>query len=535
MLFALTAATLPSGMADACGGLFCDTTIDNQVSQSAERIMFVDHADGRVSAVVEILYQGEADKFSWLVPVPGIPEVGLSSSAALDILQGNTNPRYVLNSDQSSCDMNFQNNGANNGFNNGANNGGGVTVVASGDTGPFNWEVIEVDPDLDDPAQVATDWLEREGYDVAGPELLREYLEAGMNIIGFRLDKFATVGSIRPVILTYTTDHPMIPIKLTAVAAQENMGVLTWVVGPHRAVPTNYRHLVLNDALINWFDPASNYSDVINAAADEAGGQGWVTEFAGGTQVLGSVIWSDSREQTWGFMQEAETTPVLLRYLVNDFGDLDGVEDVVRTTLVLPEGVSVAGFLGNPTAYFETTTIADRQLFLDATAEFVVQPMQDTRELMESGPKVTRFFTTLSAPEMTVDPEFEFNADLSDYSNVHRASQVFACDGDFQNSRTPWSVELPSGAVVYGDSRDWPVAQGELPANRTIQQMATEGEPEVVRDNSELIDSALAKDKPKESAEDGCGCSTPASSRRPGVWLALGLALVGALALRRRR
>ena len=31
---------------------------------------------------------------------------------------------------------------------------------------------------------------------------------------------------------------------------------------------------MLNDALINWFDPRDNYDAVVTQAADEAGGQG---------------------------------------------------------------------------------------------------------------------------------------------------------------------------------------------------------------------------------------------------------------------
>src|SRR5688500_10330955 len=61
----------------------------------------------------------------------------------------------------------------------------------------------------------------------------------------------ATAGSIRPIVLTYAATKPMIPIKLTAVAANDDMGVLTWVLGDHQAVPQNYYALELNEARIN--------------------------------------------------------------------------------------------------------------------------------------------------------------------------------------------------------------------------------------------------------------------------------------------
>jgi hypothetical protein len=52
--------------------------------------------------------------------------------------------------------------------------------------------------------------------------------------------KGATSGSIRPIVLTYEATRPMIPIKLTAVAANDDMGVLTWVLSEAQAVPKNY-------------------------------------------------------------------------------------------------------------------------------------------------------------------------------------------------------------------------------------------------------------------------------------------------------
>lgn len=79
---AVAMSTMAAQPAAACGGLFCSN--QNPVNQAAERIIFSDNPDGTVTAVVEILYDGPSEAFSWLLPVPGIPEVGLSSTALLD-------------------------------------------------------------------------------------------------------------------------------------------------------------------------------------------------------------------------------------------------------------------------------------------------------------------------------------------------------------------------------------------------------------------------------------------------------------------
>ena len=80
--------------AQACGGLFCNAS--QPVNQAAERILFTENGDGTVTAVIEIQYEGPSKSFSWLLPVPGVPEVGFSSTLAFDRLQQNSNPTYML-------------------------------------------------------------------------------------------------------------------------------------------------------------------------------------------------------------------------------------------------------------------------------------------------------------------------------------------------------------------------------------------------------------------------------------------------------
>jgi hypothetical protein len=117
-------------------------------------------------------------------------------------------------------------------------------------------------------------WLEENGYDVSnvGADLLASYLEGGLDLIAFRLTKGNDAGSIRPISLSWSADYPVIPIRPTAVAANDDMGILVWVLGSARAVPINFYHLELNEAKINWFNPGPTYNDVIIAAGDEAGG-----------------------------------------------------------------------------------------------------------------------------------------------------------------------------------------------------------------------------------------------------------------------
>ena len=96
----------------------------------------------------------------------------------------------------------------------------------------------------------------------------------------------------------------MIPIRPTAVAANDDMGVMVWVLGESRAVPVNYKALELNQALINWLNGARNYNQVVIAAANEAGGQGFVRERAGPSEDYDDVVVFDSKRRLGGAPNE---------------------------------------------------------------------------------------------------------------------------------------------------------------------------------------------------------------------------------------
>src|SRR6186713_2267161 len=94
----LLAAAQPAP-ASACGGLFCSggggpTAVGGVVNQTAERIVFTHNDDGTITAVIQILYEGPSEQFAWIIPVAGVPEIEVSSTAVLDALQAQTNPGY---------------------------------------------------------------------------------------------------------------------------------------------------------------------------------------------------------------------------------------------------------------------------------------------------------------------------------------------------------------------------------------------------------------------------------------------------------
>src|SRR5688500_17147997 len=365
-------------------------------------------------------------------------------------------------------------------------------------------------------------WLEKNGYDVSpgSSELLGPYLADGMYLLALRLTKGSDSGSIRPISLTYEGDKPMIPIKLTAVAANDDMGVMTWVLGEARAVPFNYYSLELNEAKINWFNAASNYNDVVSAAADEANGQGFVTEFAGSTESLSNVVWPASEEALWAQLRNTvfSSFSQLFQTANSYYGAYDGFWDAVRSTVILPDGVLFEDFKSCPNCYGDRVEFPPSQFFA-ALETNVIDPLRDVQELLDSQPYVTRLYSTLSAAEMTVDPLFSFNSDLDDLSNVHNAERVIECSPELSQFTAPWRIELPQGGVIRGTGQDaqartWPATTTDQPFNRRIVQLGERGEGEVAKDNTKLLtdlnaDRAPAAGRP---GSGGSGGSTNPSS-----------------------
>jgi hypothetical protein len=170
--------------------------------------------------------------------------------------------------------------------------------------------------------------------------------------------------------------------------------------------------------------------------------------------------------------------------------------------------------------------------------------MLQTSELMASLPYVTRFYTTLSAPEMDLDPLFDFNADLEDIDNVHGAERIIECDPLITFDEAPSRVELEDGRVVRlpPGARTWPWnpdEDGAPPANAIVAQLSTSGPGTVVSDNSAAIEQALRQHNAtvpsfdSEGLTTAGGCSVTSNPRNLLTWL--GLALLGLLLWRRPR
>jgi hypothetical protein len=426
----------------------------------------------------------------------------------------------------------------------------GTPLVVQNSVGPYDYAILKADS-----KDAMFTWLTTNRYFVpAGTDgAVGPYIRPGAYFLALRLRSGLSAGDLQPVVLHYQSDLPMIPIILTAVAANPNMGIQVWMLGAGRAIPRNYYHTVVNDAQINWFTAGQNYNDVIiNAVGEAEGKHAFVTEYAGTSAPMRNLLDRSGRFANLAKLNSATDPVVYMQSALGMFSLNGQFTTLVSRVLPLPaalgaSGVTLAQYYQQLSFFLGTDRAANPMKYSDVAAALaafdpvaltselqtkIVNPTLDAGALFTSFPYLTRLYTTLSPADMNKDPVFSYNPSLPDYSNVHNATLTYHCSGFFSSSKYSDATLQTASAFVQqysvSDADNSVFTPLAAPFSQQIQILHDTGAPELVVDNTSAIRGALGQ----------TGCSfTGAAGRRPSAATALGL-LLGAAALtaaRRRR
>lgn len=552
-LLALTAS--PAAL--ACGGFFCS---QQPIDQSKERIVFgVDEEAGTVEAHVQIFYQGSAEEFAWIVPVPAVPELGVSIDALFQNLEYQTAPSFYLNwRSIGDCQMFYppmeddavdEDSG-----------GGGVNIIAQSQVGPYDTVTLQATSEAE-----LLGWLQDNSYfipDAVG-DYLAPYVADGSYFIALKLRRDKDVGDIAPIRFTYEATAASIPLVLTAIAATPDMRLQPYVFATHRAVPDNFLHVTVNEAAVDWLGNGSNYDAVITQAANEAGGQAFATDFSGSTTPFRDQLWREGQYDTDLLRATTEPAAFVNAMLGMGFPRTPQVQNLIRAWIPMPQaaldaGIDEQSFYNCLDCYPEYTALIDfdNEGFTDELVSTILTPLRDAERLYYDFPNVTRLTSSMSADEMTSDPLFVQNPDLGDVANVHQADLVVDCTA-YPEAPEKWvswieladgrEILLPPGTVtnMYGGTMPVDADLGGVAA-QTVEDAGASGQPTTVQDNSEAaqagIDAhnlavqaeydALGLDVPNQVIDTptDCGCQHTG----PG-WAGGLAAAMAALLVRRRR
>jgi len=547
--------------AEACGGLFCDNApMPMPVDQTGENILFVmDPAAGKVEAHIQIQYTGEPEKFAWVIPVQAIPDFSAGSEVLFSNLLAGTAPVYSLQT-VFDCESN-EGSGLGCGglalssgdFAEGASSAGGGFDTDDGQQGPtiVKREIVgafEIVVLQGGTSQELVDWLDDNGYaqDPEARPILEEYLAEGYYFAAAKLLHGAGVDELQPLVLSYDGTQPCVPLRLTRIAAADDMPIRIFTLADGRAVPTGYKHVELNQVLLDWANSASNYFDVVIQAIDEAGGLAFITEYASTSDVVTRDGLFDERWDPSIFIGVEE--PILgANYTVIDALTTQGLMEcfdsagcsydhpmllpILRNYLPSPPGVAEEDFYGCIECFESSIDLVawDGDKFAAALAERIVLPGSHAVELLNTWPALTRMLTIMSPHEMLADPEFVQNPDLPTVEPSHSATQMIPCEG--------------SNKVVFDDGRElllnldstWP-ALADMPFAERIEVMAPAGAPQVELDNKTTIDDLVRASNRRFDYDNGSSINCALRSRSSlGGALTLGLVFAFAWRTRRRR
>ena len=510
-------------VAHACG-CFAPPDPSVPVVQAGERILFA-MANGVVTAHIQIQYAGNAQEFGWILPLPSIPTLELGTDELFTSLGNTTQPKYRLQrlfegncNQRGGVSTNPPSAGQTNDSESDGGAGGRSPLVFQDSIGPYDYAVLRADSKTD-----LLRWLSDNRYFVpAGTDtVVNAYIRPNAYFLALKLRSGKSAGDLQPVVLKYPSDLPMIPIVLTSVAAQPNMGIQVFMLGRARAIPRNYYHTVINDALIDWQTGGQNYNDVIIRAVRTAPERhSFVTEYAGVSSVMRNQLDRTGRFGTQAALAARANAGDFIQYMQNvGYAFTSQVVSILTRYIPLPAGLARAGVSAaqwiQSFAFYSSADYQRRNpgQFQDwpgvdykpaemaqELEERIARPTRATSALFERYPYLTRLYTTLSPEDMTRDPVFSFNPTLLAYSNVHEATLTTYCDGSNQPlTSMPARLVTEQGYILQypngTGSRTTPTpfaASDSTPPSTRLEILREEGPPEVVVDNKALIQGGFS-------------------------------------------
>jgi MYXO-CTERM domain-containing protein len=502
---AITAAiTLAPNPAQACGGTFCDNTGPLMpVDQRGEDILFIQ--DGpEIEVHVRIQYTGEAEHFAWLVPLQSLPEISVGSDPLFVELADATAPRWRT-SESYQCPDEEPGSGGTLSFvpDEDFASASEPDIVFEEQVGAFEVVVLQ-----GGTAAEVINFLDQNGYaqDPDAEPILQEYLDEGFLFAAVKLTAAAETEDIHPLVFRMVGDEPCVPLRLTRIAAEDDMGVRVYFLNQQRWAPRNYDHVVLNTLAFPWTS-ATNlgvsrqmYTEQLTAAVDLAGGRAFATDYAGTSADVDTFsIYRPEWDESAFIGSDPVTAIELIAILGLNTHPL--IQGLLMQFIPPPDGMDPTDFWNNIEQFQDLIDLAawDDVAFAAALGERIVEPAMHAADLLDAWPYLTRLQTTISPHEMTVDPIFAPAPDLDEVSNEITTEGLNLCGENGWRYLVPWAAANPVPVCLGENGNAWPLALSEYPALR-IERIPEMGPPQVLENFSQDIVAAWMD----HQVEQGC-------------------------------
>ncbi|MYE87465.1 DUF2330 domain-containing protein [Candidatus Poribacteria bacterium] len=197
----------------------------------------------RVDLVPSINLTGEASEFAIVIPTPSIPKLDTVDRRIFRELNDLTLPvtRWRGGGGSSGCNVFTTEDSDSVATFDSAGEAEGVTVISEQEVGAFDTVILTADNPM-----ALTDWLDEHGYhhSIDDNAILQNYINQKWVFTAMRLSAQFQDGrrrraqffdaTIDPILLTYTAERLIYPLRLTSISAREGADVTVYILTPNK-------------------------------------------------------------------------------------------------------------------------------------------------------------------------------------------------------------------------------------------------------------------------------------------------------------
>ncbi len=258
------------------------------VASTAQKAVIIDMLQGDEILLLQTTYQGPAEEFAWVIPVPGLPgknDVFSASPEFLDVVFGQTTPRIRTEMDDPVPSVSFAGGSgfagsllATAGF---GGHKAGVVVHELMQVGMYDAAVLSATR-----AGVLTRWLLENDFQVPqnAAEILATYVEKRWYFVALRITPeeipaSAVVEDVDPIGIRFATERLVFPLTISRASSREETEILLVIMADGAVRCDQLVEVKL--PLEQTFEPGESYA-TIRRAALRSSGPGVIVEYSGG-------------------------------------------------------------------------------------------------------------------------------------------------------------------------------------------------------------------------------------------------------------
>ena len=249
ILFLLTMTATPV-LADGC--LFPDSVHRDLYEATQKAVILYGNSTGNYTGnytehlILSVSFEGDAEDFAWVVPVPDQPEIAVSDPELFWELSDFTATEAPRGGGGFGCLF----------YGAAPGNQDGVDVIEEEVVGPYATAILSATN-----ATALADWLNANGYIFPedGEEIISEYIEKEWYFVATKINAMdedtgyaLAEGDIEPIVLSFASEEIVYPLRITSLSATKSQ-VLLYVLTDHIMVPDQYP---LHIGYGNWEDNA---------------------------------------------------------------------------------------------------------------------------------------------------------------------------------------------------------------------------------------------------------------------------------------